>query len=171
MTRGAAAGSDDAEATPKPAPEPKQAPPPAAVRLTRMALQRYRLVCSPDNEPFAIPKSGPLVVRQLRGGRGSLRAELARDYFTATGQVAGQQPLADAINVLHGTAQQADPEPLHLRVAEHAGQLLLDLGDTTGRAVAIGPGGWHLVQRPPVWFPADCAHRGTTRAGPRRDTR
>jgi len=152
VTRGAAAGSDDAEATPKPAPEPKQAPPPAAVRLTRMALQRYRLVCSPDNEPFAIPKSGPLVVRQLRGGRGSLRAELARDYFTATGQVAGQQPLADAINVLHGTAQQADPEPLHLRVAEHAGQLLLDLGDTTGRAVAIGPGGWHLVQRPPVWF-------------------
>ncbi len=102
--------------------------------------------------PFAIPKSGPLVVRQLRGGRGSLRAELARDYFTATGQVAGQQPLADAINVLHGTAQQADPEPLHLRVAEHAEQLLLDLGDATGRAVVIGPGGWHLVQRPPVWF-------------------
>jgi hypothetical protein len=49
-----------------------------ATRLVKLAERRYQLGCTPDGEPFAIPLKGPWIVRLLRGGRGSLRAELAQ---------------------------------------------------------------------------------------------
>lgn len=124
----------------------------AATVLVDLARQRYRLGVSKDDEPIAVPVSGPRIVRMLRGGRGSLRAELASEYFAATGRAAPQQALADALLVLDGMARELDPVDLALRVAEYHGDLVLDLGDVTGRAVRITPSGWQLVDDPPVLF-------------------
>lgn len=123
-----------------------------ATALVRLALDRYRLGLSADDEPFAVALDGPRIVRALRGGKGSLRAELADAYYADAGKVAAQQALADALLVLEGRAQHESAERLHLRVAEHDGVHYLDLGDVTGRAVRITGGRWHVVTDPPVLF-------------------
>src|SRR5690606_35956687 len=58
----------------------------------------------------------------------------------------------DALLVVQGMAEEADPEPLHQRVARHDGALWLDLGDRSGRAVRITPDGWSVESSPPVLF-------------------
>jgi len=124
----------------------------AATALVDLVRRRYRLGLSTEDEPFAVPHTGPRVVRPLRGGKGSLRAALAAAYYADGGRVAPQQALAEALQTVEGLAQELDPEPLHLRVAEHDGALHLDLGDPTGRAVVLSATGWRVVEQPPVLF-------------------
>lgn len=124
----------------------------AATMLVDLVTARYRLGISEDDDVFALPVAGPQVVRMLRGGKGSMRAELASAYFAEKGRAAPQQALADALLVLDGRARELDPETLWLRVGEHHGDRYLDLGDPTGRAVRITPTGWELTDRPPVLF-------------------
>lgn len=129
--------------------EPKKS---SATRLVELAEKRYELGCTPDGEPYAIPIEGPTIVRLLRGGRQSLRAELSQAFYEATGIAPSQSALADACTVLEGKAQRVDPVELHLRVSEHDGRLVLDLGDMTGRAVVISTTCWRVVDGPPVLF-------------------
>lgn len=135
------------------APDAKDAPKESvATQLVKLAEQCYRLGCTPDGEPYAIPNEGPPIVRLLRGGRGSLRAELAQAFYAGTGSAASQSALADALTVIEGKAAQTEPEELHLRVAGGNGTYVLDLGDQTGRAVVITRTGWQVVDTPPVLF-------------------
>ena len=46
--------------------------------LVNLALEVYRLGVTATGEPFAVPVDGPNVARLLRGGRRSVRADLAR---------------------------------------------------------------------------------------------
>lgn len=123
-----------------------------ATQLVEIAEELYRFGVSTDGETFAVPRSGPRVIATLRGNRNSLRAQIARIYFKRTGRAAPQQALADALLVIEGISQEAEPEALHLRVAQAAGAHWLDLGDTTGRAVKITGDGWQVVDTPPVLF-------------------
>lgn len=123
-----------------------------ADQLVALAEDRFRLGHATAGELFAVPLLGPQVVRPLRGRGGSLRAELAAEYCDAQGKAPSAAALADALLVLAGRAQQQPPETLHLRVAQHAGSLLLDLGDVSGRVVRIDPGGWTVLPSSPVLF-------------------
>ncbi len=123
-----------------------------ATQLVRLAEDGYNLGCTADGDTFALAKHGPQIVRQLRGGRSSLRAELAHAHYDRTGTAASQSALADACAVLEGKAARTEPAELNLRVAEHNGDLVLDLGDATGRAVLITPHMWKLTDTPPVLF-------------------
>ncbi|MEJ8573468.1 hypothetical protein [Microbaculum marinum] len=124
----------------------------ASTILVEIAESLYEFSVSDTGDTFGVPKSGSKVVQMLRGGKTSLRSELSREYFQRTGRAAPQQALADALLVLEGIAQAGDPVPLHLRVARLEGDLLLDLGDATGRVVRIGAGGWSVEPNPPVLF-------------------
>ena len=125
----------------------------AATVLVDLALDMFDLGISEDGEPFATPRSGAAhVARRLRGGKRSLRAELANLYRKTQGKVPPQQALADALLVLEGIAQECDPAPLHLRVAEAAGATWVDIGDTTGRVIRIAPDGWSIEDAAPVIF-------------------
>ena len=77
-----------------------------ATALVDLAQELYTFGVSDLGEPFAIPIDGPRVVAMLRGGKTSLRALLAREYFTRTGKAATQQALADALLVIEGMAQE-----------------------------------------------------------------
>ena len=123
-----------------------------ATVLVEIAQDRYRFGASTDGDTFAVPKTGPQLVSLLRGGKKSLRAQLASEYFARTRRTAPQQALADALLVIEGTAQQDDEQPLHLRVARHDGALWLDLGDATGTAVKITAAGWTVEALVPVLF-------------------
>jgi len=53
---------------------------------------------------------------------------------------------------VQGRCQVAARAELALRVGAAGGGVALDLGDETGRAVAVTPAGWRLVDRSPVLF-------------------
>ena len=57
------------------------------------------------------------------------------------------------LDLLEARAQFDAPErSVHIRVAEHAGRIYLDLADDHWRAVEIGPDGWRVNGSPPVRF-------------------
>lgn len=124
----------------------------AATILVEMAESQYQFGVSTVGETFALPKNGPKVVSLLRGSKTSLRGLLARQYFRHTGHAAPQQSLADALLVIDGLAQEAEPQELYIRVARHGGSLWLDLGDASGRAICVTGDGWTVEDRAPVLF-------------------
>ena len=57
------------------------------------------------------------------------------------------------LELLEARAQFDGPErTAHVRIAEQAGRIYLDLADERWRAVEIGPDGWRVVSHPPVRF-------------------
>jgi len=124
----------------------------ASTELAEIACERYEFGLGDSGETFAVPKAGPRIALMLRGGKTSLRAQLARDYYGRTGRAAGQQALADALMVLDGMAQEQDETRLCLRASGSGGCLWLDLGDLSGRAVRITAAGWGVEDSAPVLF-------------------
>lgn len=117
----------------------------AASLLVELALARYQFGVSEDGQPYAV-RPGQHVVRMLRGGKNSLRAELSQAFYQKHNKAVPQQALADALLVLEGQAQEADPSPIYLRVAAADGAVWLDLGDVAENVVRIGPDGWQIVR-------------------------
>ena len=78
---------------------------------------------------------------------------LLRIYYLNTGESPGAQALRAAAELFEARALFDGEEcPVHLRVAEHAGRLYLDLCDRAWRAVEIDDAGWRVVDRPPAKF-------------------
>src|SRR5260221_1954839 len=81
------------------------------------------------------------------------RAWLRRRYYEATGEAASAAEIRSALDLLEAQAQFDAPErSVHVRVAEHAGHIYLDLVDEGWRAVEIGPDGWRVIESPPLRF-------------------
>jgi hypothetical protein len=120
--------------------------------LVELALNRYVFGCTEDGQPFAV-KPGGHVVRMLRGGKTSLRAELSKAYYRLHRKTAPQQALANALLTLEGEALESDPREVHLRVASAKGDIWLDLGDTAETVIKIDADGWRVVNADvPVLF-------------------
>ena len=78
---------------------------------------------------------------------------IARRYHEAFGAVPTSQNLHEALNVLEGRAvHESSQLDVHLRLAEHAGAIYIDLGDDQWRAVEIDAAGWRVIAEPPVRF-------------------
>lgn len=123
-----------------------------ATVLVNMARQRFELGISTDGDPYAVAISGPRLARLLRGGRSSLRAELAAVYLEQTDSAASSPALSTAIETLEGFARRAAPIELHLRVAQADGCVWLDLGREDGQCVRISPAGWAITTASPVLY-------------------
>src|SRR6202011_3271891 len=81
------------------------------------------------------------------------RTWMQRCYFQATGGAASAAEIRSALDLLEARAQFDGPErAVHVRTAEHAGRIYLDLADEHWRAVEIGPDGWRVTGSPPVRF-------------------
>ncbi|WP_433626070.1 ATP-binding protein [Nocardia sp. CA-120079] len=120
----------------------------ASTVLVELALKRYRLGVTDDGEVFAVAtRVGSPVVRMLRGGKSGLRAELSGAYFDLMGRAAPQQALADALLVLEGKGRAAQPESVHLRIAEDdSGRTYIDMGDRTENAIRVTAKGWDVIE-------------------------
>src|SRR6266436_7201080 len=91
-------------------------------------------------------ESWPIRSKRFRGW-------LRRRYYEATGSALGAQAISSELDLLEARAQFDAPErSVHVRVAEHAGRIYLDLADDHWRAVEIGPDGWRVNRCPPVRF-------------------
>ncbi|GAA2387000.1 hypothetical protein GCM10010420_07390 [Streptomyces glaucosporus] len=132
--------------------EDKGRGPSQASQLVALARERYELFMSEDGRPYGVKRDGPNIARPLRGKAG-LRSELSLLYTDAnSGNAPSQSALTDAMTVLEGVAQAADPRVPHLRVARHGDEIVVDLATADGRCVIIGPDGWHRAPRSPVLF-------------------
>jgi hypothetical protein len=87
----------------------------ASTELVEIACERYEFGLGDGGQTFAVAKAGPRIALLLRGGRMSLRGQLARDYFARTARAAAQQALADALMVTEGMAQEEEESRLYLR--------------------------------------------------------
>jgi hypothetical protein len=81
------------------------------------------------------------------------RAWLRRRYYHETGAALSAGALRAALDLLEARAQFDGAERMiHVRVAEHAGRIYLDLADAGWRAVEISGDGWRVIGSPPVRF-------------------
>jgi hypothetical protein len=81
------------------------------------------------------------------------RGWLRRRYYQATGGAASAAEIRSTLDLLEARAQFDGPErAVHVRIAEHAGHIYLDLADEQWCAVDIGPDGWRVIGCPPVRF-------------------
>jgi hypothetical protein len=81
------------------------------------------------------------------------RAFLRRSYYQATGEAASAAEIRSALDLFEARAQFDGPERhVHVRTAEQAGHIYLDLADDEWRAVDIGPDEWRVIGSPPVRF-------------------
>lgn len=120
--------------------------------LVDLALERYRLGCSADGEPFAVEIEGANIARLFRGRGGSLRSELAEWFHDVHGKAPTANSLSDAMLVLEGQARRADRTSVHLRVAGHENTVVIDLGTADGTAVVVDADGWRTTTLSPVLF-------------------
>ncbi|MDT3395466.1 ATP-binding protein [Streptomyces sp. B1866] len=126
--------------------------PSQASLLVALARERYELFMSEDGRPYAAKVDGPNIALPLRGKAG-LRSQIAREYTDSSGgSVPSQSALADAMTVLEGDAQVAEPRVPHLRAARYKDGIVIDLGTPDGRCVIVGPHGWERSPRSPVLF-------------------
>src|SRR5947209_437274 len=81
------------------------------------------------------------------------RGWLRRLYYQVTGGAASPAEIRSALDLLEARAQFDGPErAVHVRIAEHADHIYLDLADEQWRAVDIGPDGWRVIGCPSVRF-------------------
>jgi hypothetical protein len=81
------------------------------------------------------------------------RAWLRRRYYEAAATAPSAAAIRSALDLLEAQAQFDGPErAVHVRTAEHAGHIYLDLADEQWRAIDIGPDGWRVIGCPPVRF-------------------
>jgi hypothetical protein len=119
--------------------------------LSKMALCG-ELFHSTTGIAFAdIPVNGHRETWPIRSKR--FRGWLRRRYYEATGTAASAGEIRSALDLLETRAQFDGPErAVHIRIAEHAGHIYLDLADEHWRAIDIGPDGWRVIEGPPVRF-------------------
>jgi phage/plasmid primase-like uncharacterized protein len=140
------------EASPEPdEPSKKKRAPTQAEILLRLA-EAAELFHSPDSTAYA-----DVVVadhRQTHAIRSKgFKHWLAWSYHQETGAAVSSEARECALGALEAKAMFGAPErEVHVRVAGLPGQIYIDLGDATWRAVEIDANGWRLVDAPPVRF-------------------
>jgi hypothetical protein len=83
----------------------------------------------------------------------TFRAWLRRCHYEATGTALDAAALRSTLDLLEARALFDAPQrAVHVRIAEYAGRIYLDLADERWRAVEVGPDGWRVIGCPPVRF-------------------
>lgn len=125
------------------------------VKLRDWVLDHYTLGQDTDGNGYAVPRSGPRIVRMLTMGRPSLELE-APARFSAddpANPVVPRRVVKDVLSHVAGVCADAPTRQLYLRSAQHRNGIVIDLGDSTGQVVAVSPQGWKVVDTPPADFP------------------
>jgi hypothetical protein len=131
----------------------KQKPSKATLLVGLAINEGAELFHTPEGEAYAtVPIDGRRETWPLKTK--TIRRWLARLFYQHRAEAPGSQAVQDAIAVLEGKALFDGVEhTVHVRTAEHDGQIYLDLADAEWRAVAIAPGsGWKIVTSAPVRF-------------------
>ncbi|WP_112309665.1 hypothetical protein [Pseudogemmobacter bohemicus] len=119
-----------------------------AVQSTGMRLFRTSL-----GETYcAIPgKGGGQMIHPVKSD--ALRGYLRRQYFRKTGKPPASAAISEALDHFEAVALFDSPtEQVHIRVAGYQGEVYVDLGDETNRAIRINADGYSVTDEVPVNF-------------------
>ncbi len=130
---------------------PKKPKKSQATRLVEMA-RAAELWHTPDQESYAtFTVNGHSETWRIRSK--GFKQWLARQYYLATKASPSSQAVADAVNTIEGIALfEGGEQTVHTRVAEHNGNIYIDLCDAAWRVIEVTATGWHVVENPPVRF-------------------
>ena len=117
-------------------------------RLVKLTLSAFTLGITADERVFIVENDGPNVALTSAAAKSRITALM----YARHGIVVGRGPRDEAWAVIEGMALSLDRVRLPLRVAEHDGSVVIDIGDPAGRAIVVTPDGWNVVDRSPVTF-------------------
>lgn len=114
--------------------------------------QAAELFKNEHREPFArIPIDDHKEIWPVRSR--DFKLWLTGKYYDKTGKGPNTEALNAALNTIAAQAWHSkNKHKLHVRVAYHDGCIYYDLADDEWRAVKIYPGGWEVVNEPPILF-------------------
>ncbi len=126
--------------------------PTQAQRLIQLALTSAELFHSPDRTAYVtIEINGHRETMRLRSK--TFRGWLVREFFLAEDKPPGSQALTDTIQLLDARAViDGTQTEIYLRVAPYAGDLFIDLGSESWKAIRVTADGWEIDHHPPVKF-------------------
>ena len=120
--------------------------------LVDIARKESELFHNADNEPYAHAKVGGHRETYHVRSR-SFALWLRQRYFQKHKTSVNANAMTEAIATITMFAVCEGPElPVHIRIAEHADAIYIDLGDKNWNAVEVTSTGWRLVANPPVRF-------------------
>jgi len=83
----------------------------------------------------------------------AFRRFLVGKYYKSESRAPNSQAVQSALDLLEARAAFDAPErQVHVRLAEHAGSIYLDLANTQWEVVEIAPSGWRILPTSPVKF-------------------
>jgi len=79
---------------------------------------------------------------------------IVSSFFSETKKSAHDQSVREAINTLSGLARsKGECHEVNIRVASHDGSYYIDLAQPgSSHAIELKPGGWSIIDQPPVYF-------------------
>lgn len=115
-----------------------------ATRLVELASDA-ELFHTPDDEPYAsLEVLGHLETWPVKS-RG-FREWLTRGLYEAERKAPAAQGIQDALNVLSSRARfDGECCEVHIRIAQHANAIYVDLADKSWRVVKVCPDGWQVI--------------------------
>jgi hypothetical protein len=124
----------------------------SADRLIEIGTTEARLFHDSSNEAYAVVTVGNREeTYRLRST--SFRRWLIKRFYAKENTAPGGEALKCALETLGAKAEFDGPtEEVYLRVADHGGDLWIDLGTTDWSAVRVTRSGWTVESRAPVHF-------------------
>jgi hypothetical protein len=120
--------------------------------IIRYAREGAWLFHAPDGTAYAaVEVDGHLETHTIRSVR--FRDWILMRFLQQHGRAPNSQLLNDALNTIRAIAVYHGPEmPVFVRVAEHEGDVYIDLGNENWDVVRVTREGYEVVPRPPVGF-------------------
>jgi len=114
-------------------------------------VEEILLFHNDDGAYAVIPVNGHTEIWPL--GSSQFRNYLTRQYYLAQQRAPGVKTVEEVLRTLSAKAQFECPEwPVHRRVAEHAGDICIDMCDAQWSVIQVRSDGWHKVAQSPVNF-------------------
>jgi hypothetical protein len=119
------------------------------IRYARVGAELFH---APDGTAYAaVEVDGHLETHAIRSVR--FRDWILIRFLHQHGKAPNSQLLNDALNTIRAIAVYHGPEvPVFVRVAEHEGDVYIDLGNESWDAVRVTREGYEVIARPPVGF-------------------
>lgn len=112
----------------------------------------WELFHTPGNDAFVtIPVGNHVETWPVKSQR--FKRFVAKQFYDRQGKAMNSEALSSAINLIEAKALfEGEEHPVHVRVAEHNGNVYLDLCNEDWQVVEITADGWHVIDDSPVKF-------------------
>ena len=111
--------------------------------ICKIAEELFRFGRTAKGEPFAVEIAGPNLALML--SETDFKSTLSRLFHKRSSRVPNSSALSDAVSVLKGKALESEPEELPVRITKHEDSVIVDVGDSAGRAIVINIDGWEVI--------------------------